>query len=192
MGRSEKLLFSLKRRVFPLYCASIVVFSLSPYLLPETATLFSGVAPPPVESSLGEVVSSVYSPDGNRRYRTASARVRYHRTGELTLEPVVMDYYSRATRTMSLKSELGRVLQKGELVRLAGKVELDRPAVAGHARETVRTRDVEIRTGEWTAVTGEQVVIRRGRQLMRGRGMVADLRQGEINLLDNVEVRYGT
>ncbi len=190
MERGSRVLFDLSRYVFPLYCAGVAVLAAVPYLLPAAVAPPAAAAPPAVDSALSGVVSSVYAPDGRRRYRVESARVRRRRDGVLMLEPVAMQYYSHGARTLSLESESGRILEKGKRVELDGAVELDRPAAAGRAREIVSTRDVEVKTEEWIAVTAEEVVLRRERQVMRGRGMVADLRRGEISLLGDVEVNH--
>ncbi len=169
----------------------VALLALSPYLLPAPSVLQVAAARPAVDGELSDVVSSVYAPDGRRRYRTESARVRHsHDSDVLTLEPLVMQYYSGAAQMMSLKSESGRVLEGGELVELDGAVELNRAAAGGHPRETVNTRNVKVRPEQWTAVTQEKVTLRRTGRTMTGRGMVADLRKGEISLLNEVRVRH--
>lgn len=181
----------MNRFVFPLYCVAVALLALTAYLMPATSLSFSAGAPPAVDGELSEVVSSVYAPDGLRRYRTESARVRHWRESRvLELDPLEMQYYSDGVQTMSLRSESGSVSEKGRLVKLDGAVELIRPAGVGGAVETVNTRDVEVKTEEWIAVTQEQVVIERGGQRMKGRGMVADLKRGEISLLGDVRGRH--
>ena len=183
-------MFDLKRYVFLIYCAGVATLVAFQYLLPVPAALTLDTVPPTVESELSEVVSSVYAPDGNRRYRTESTRVRLYHDGVLGLEPVAMQYYSDGQHTMFLRSESGTVLRKSKRINLNGAVELVRPAAARRGHETLNTRDVEVRTEDWIAVTGERVVLERGRQVMRGRGMVADLKKGEFNLLHEIEASY--
>lgn len=183
----------MNRFVFPLYCAAVVLLALASYLLPATSPPLPAGVFPAVTGELSKVVSSVYAPDGFRRYRSESARVRHLRENRtLVLDPLEMQYYADGVQTMSLRSESGSVLQKGRLVRLDGAVELIRPAGAGDVAETVNTRDVEIKTEEWIAVTQERVVVRRSGQRMTGRGMVADLKRGEISLLGDVKGRHGS
>ena len=181
----------MNRSVFPLYCVVVALLAVIPYLLPAASPPLPAGAPPAVDGELSEVVSSVYAPDGLRRYHSESARVRHWRESRmLALDPLEMRYYSDGVQTMSLRSESGRVLEKGRLVKLDGAVELIRPAGVEGATEKVDTRDVEVKTEEWIAVTQERVVIERGGQRMEGRGMVADLERGEVSLLSDVRGRH--
>lgn len=187
-------MFDLRRNVFLLYCAAVAVAATAAYLPSAGLSPASSpaVAPPPeIDGELSDVVSNVYAPDGARRYRTESATVRHqHDDGTLTLAPVSMVYYVDGARTMLLRSESGKVLNRGALVELNGAVQLDRPADGVRPPETVNARNVEVETGKWIATTDERVVVRRAGQRMTGRGMVADLKRGEIRLLDDVRVRH--
>ena len=180
-------MFRLKRHIFLLYCLATGALSIFPYLL---------LAPPVVALNedrfdAGDVMLqatlNAYGPDGRRRYRTESAKLSHlHEDGLLVFEQFRMRYYSRDMQIVSLRSEHGTASDATELIELDGAVLMERFEKDGRMQERVTTRDVDIHTDRWIAVTAEEAVLERNGLTTTGRGMIADLRQGTINLLGEV------
>ena len=193
MGPGAQVLLRLRRRLFLLYCLAMLALVFFSYVLPASMSLpYAGTMvaqAPAVDGELSQVVSSAYGVDGHRRYHSESARVRHFRDdGVLTLEPLTMRYYADGRQTMLLNSEFGKVSDKGRVVDLEGAVELDRPTTKDRARETITTRNVKIETEQWIAVTEEKVTLKGEGRVTSGRGMIADLKRGDIKLLNEVRV----
>ena len=169
----------------------VMAFALIPYLLPASLSPPAVNKWPVVDGELTDVVSHFYALDGFRHYRTASAHVRHiYKDDVLVLEPLTMQYYADGVQTMLLKSESGTVLEKGTVVKLNGEVELHRPTDSSGVNEVVLTRNLEIETERWIAITEDEVIIKREGQITSGHGMIADLKRGEVNLLKDVKSQY--
>lgn len=181
----------MKRRAFLLYCVAVGLLCVFSYLP------LGSSAVTPIEDrfdtsdAMIQVEMNAYGSDGHRRYHTESAEVIHlHEDSLLVFERVRMRYYTDGRQTVSLRSERGTASDRTKLIELDGTVTLEQFGDDGRVQQRAVTRDVDIRTDRWIAVTEDTATLERGDLVTTGRGMIADLRQGTIELLENVRTSH--
>ncbi len=134
----------------------------------------------------------VYDADGALHYRLDAARVvHYPDPDRAELSAPRLRWYPRPEAVpWRVRAPQGEILDRGEEVRLLGRVRIDRAAVGDHAAVAVRTRDLLVWPRRNLAQTDAPVRMRSGGAQMEGIGMRVDLAQDRLLLLSTVRGTY--
>lgn len=89
-----------------------------------------------------------------------------------------------------VKAEQARVLKKGTLIHLNGKVSMRRPGSKNEPEIKLDTSNLTINMGIDYAQTNDAVFIRTGKHRLKAIGMRVYLADGRLELLSNVEGFY--
>lgn len=89
-----------------------------------------------------------------------------------------------------VNAKLGRILNKGTLVYLNGKVTMRRPASKTEQRVDLQTSNLTIKTDKDYAETRDAVVITVANHQLKATGMRVYLNDGRLELLSKVEGEY--
>lgn len=186
MGQGHPVLFSLKRYVFSLYCWTAAAIALALHLSLSYPVGVTDAGSLRVVNEMLDVSSDLYAFNGPRRYHAESARISHSpEDGTVSFQQLTMQYYSAAgALVLSLSSDSATGSHEGRVLRLAGEVELLRFGDDGLVQESFTAPTLEIKTDLQVAQTQDEVLVRRGGGVTRGRGMIVDLEKGTVELLE--------
>lgn len=173
----------------------LLAAALTGWLLLHTERVLTPQAPSRArlpDYRLTDVRLRVYDADGALHYRLDAARViHYPDPDRAELSAPRLRWYPRPEAVpWRVQSPQGEILDRGEEVRLLGRVRIDRAAVGDHAAVAVRTRDLLVWPRRDLARTDAPVSLRSGGAQMEGIGMRADLAQDRLLLLSTVRGTY--
>ena len=132
----------------------------------------------------------VLGEDGTVHYRVQASRLDhypYDDHSELT-KPILV-VFSNQQPVWDVRSDRGRVADKGETVWLLGQVEIHRPPLADQRPLQVVTSDLLVKPQADTAETTATAVIESGAYRIEGVGMFANLRESRLDLRSRVRGR---
>jgi lipopolysaccharide export system protein LptC len=132
----------------------------------------------------------VLGEDGTVHYRVQASHLdHYPYDDHSELTNPVLEVSSNQQPVWEVRSERGRVSDKGDAVWLLGRVEIDRPALDDQRALRVVTSDLLVKPQTDTAETTANAVIESGIYRIEGVGMVANLREHRLKLRSHVRGR---
>jgi len=156
------------------------------WLAPKHA-LRQQAGPPRSGYTLQQFTLYGYNPDGRLAYRIQAPRLE-RREGDASLylnSPTFMlpPRNGSAAPPWTGQSAFGWVSANGEILKLQGPVQMQRPAYAGAAAARLDTRDLTAWPSRHRVATDAHVSIREGTATMSGTGMRARLDTRHLELL---------
>jgi len=154
---------------------------------------FSLVKPPrhDMDYFLTNFNATVMNEHGKPRYILRGSRLEHFPDDDsidITLPDIKL--FREQLSPWLVKSELGRVLNKGTLIYLNGKVSMFRPATKTEAQVDLKTSNLTIKTKDDFAETRDPVTIQFASHQLKATGMRVYMEEGRLELLSNVEGVY--
>lgn len=149
------------------------------------------IQPPPSPASPDLFVDGmdlkIIGEDGNVHYRLQASRLEHFPLDDHSeLTAPFLQVFSQRQPIWNVRSEHGRVTDRGDTVWLLGRVVIDRPPQAARRAVNVVTRDLVVKPQADTAETSATAVIRSGAYRIEGVGMLANFRENRLDLRSQV------
>ncbi len=141
---------------------------------------------------LEEATATVINAAGLPRYRLKAQKVEhYPDDGSVKLlQPRMRIHRKDKLPPWRITSEQGRILNRGDLIHLDGRVTMIRPASRRYAKAELFTRDLLILPQEEYAETDARVLLKSNGSQLRGKGIRVYLAEGRMELLAEGEGTY--
>jgi len=129
----------------------------------------------------------VLGEDGTVHYRVQASHLdHYPYDDHSELTNPTLDVFSNQQPVWKIRSDRGRVTDKGDTVWLLGRVDIQRPPLADQRPIQVVTSDLLVKPQADTAETTANAVIESGAYRIEGVGMLANLRKNQLILRSRV------
>jgi lipopolysaccharide export system protein LptC len=128
--------------------------------------------------------------DGHVHYRVQASRMEHFPYDDHSdlMDPFIQ-VFSQQKAIWDARSDRGRVADQGDTLWLLGRAVINRQALADQQAVNVVTSDVMVKPRADTAETSAAAVITSGRYRIEGVGMLANFREGRLDLHSRVRGR---
>lgn len=140
---------------------------------------------------LNDFVAKTMDENGNLSYQL-EARSMVHYAGENVAELSAPELVNHRTdgQVWTINSDTAKAFQQGDMLFLEGNVAIRRKPFDGSGPVEVDTNDLWVYQGKQVAETNAPVEIREDRGITTGEGMLADIKEGRLQLLSKVRGEY--
>lgn len=131
------------------------------------------------------------TPAGKPRYIVSGDKLTHRPVGDISdVERPVVQNMATVRQGMTMHAQRGRIDHGKNVVDLAGKVEVERPASPGVKRLTMKTEQLTVFPDEERMTSDQEVTMTLGTASVRGVGMQADNAAQTVHFSNNGQIVY--